>query len=670
MTRATFMRTKGVGMSRISVRRIDTKRLTLLILMPILLLPPCSLSVLAAQNPAGPTQLPLSTPSTTPLNLPSEAPQTPPSSPPVRSTMPPNSIAPITLDSGFKLRELPSEQAGHENSGVLKASPIRIGALIQVASLQPLNLDGRYSQPIKLEEALSYALENNLPIRISKESAVYQTAQFGYYLSFFLPALTANYAYAQSHINSETRTNANILATKLSFPLFVGGNYLYFSMAQYLRQKGWKLAYQANINDALLDVYNRYTTLVLNHHLLRIRLHAVDVSTAQLKQNETIYQAGNGTKFAIMQSRTQLATDRQALLAQQVATRQAALQLAYVINMPLSVNLVPADLDLTDRPLIHDKMPIGQLMELAHIYRPELKEYEVFRQAAARDVQIGASSLYPVASIFLAFTRSNLTFAGSAAGLNGTAVTQIALAGTNTGGATNVALGQTASLSPGENLTANSGANTGAASVVAASGGTPIATTQSGSLVTSGAVAPSIISPAGVSGTSGASNINGSNTASAGTSPGLFNTLQVGLNLSWSLPNMGMNSAANIVGLRALSRQALLQQNQEAQIVAEQVRSAYLNAISATNQVESTGSRLDSTREALRLAELRLNAGQGTNLELLRAQNDYIDSLTTEAQSLIGLQQSEAQLIHDVGVISIETLTHGLNPPPRVPGTR
>jgi outer membrane protein TolC len=571
-------------------------------------------------------------------------------------------MTPITLPSNFTLRDLPSEQAGHEDSSVLKASPIKIGALIQVAQLQPLTLDGQFSKPITLSEALSYALENNLPIRISKESAVYQTTQLGYYLSFFLPALTTNYSIAQSHINDITRTNANVFITKASFPLFVGGNYMYFAWAQYLRQKGWKLAYQANINDALLDVYNRYTSLVLNHHLLRIRLHAVDVSQAQLRQNEELYQAGNGTKFAIMQSRTQLATDRQALLAQQVATRQSALQLAYVLNMPLSVNLVPADLDLTNRPLLRQKMQVGQLMALAFHYRPDVKEYELFRQAAAKDVQIGASSLYPVASIFVAYTRSNLNFAGSAAGLNGAAVTQIALAGTNTGGATNVALGQTASLSPGENLTAASGANTGAASVVAGSGGTPISNTQSGSLVTSGAVAPSIINPAGVSGTSGASNINGSNTASAGTAPGLFNTVQCGLNLTWSLGNMGMNSVANIVGLRALSRQALLQQNQEAQLVIEQVRSSYLNALTATNQVESTGSRLDSTREELRLAELRLNAGQGTNLELLRAQNDYVDALTTEAQSIIALQQAEAQLIHDLGLISIQTLTQGLDP--------
>jgi outer membrane protein TolC len=585
--------------------------------------------------------------------------------------MPPgNALAPVTLPPDFKLRELPTEQVGHEGSSVLKAQPLKTGALIQVAALHPVTLDGKFNQPIVLEEALRYALQYSLPIRISHESSVFQTTQLGYYLSFFLPALSATYAYAGSNINSETHTNANIFATRASFPLFVGGNYTYFAISQYARQKGWKLAHQANINDALLDVYFKYTNLVLNHHLLRIRLKAVEVSQAQLDKNVAIYQSGTGTQFAIMQSRTQLAVDKQALLAQQVATRQAALQLAYDLNMPLSVNLVPADLDLAERPLIHKKATVAQMLDVALKTRPELKEYDLFRQAAARDVQIGAASLYPTASIFIAYTRSNLTYAGSSAGLAGTAVTQIALAGSNSGGVTNTALGQTATLSPGDNQTASGGANTSAASIVASSGGTPIANTQAGGLTTSAAVPPNVISPAGVSGTSGNSNINGSNTASAGTAPGLFNTFQAGFNLTWSLPNLGLNYVANIVALRALSRQALLQSNQELQIVIQQVRNSYLNALSATSQIESTGSRLDTTRESLRLAELRLNAGQGTNLELLQAQNDYVSALTTEAQSIISLQQAEAQLIHDIGAISISTLTQGYTPQPSKAGKK
>jgi outer membrane protein TolC len=347
-------------------------------------------------------------------------------------------------------------------------------------------------------------------------------------------------------------------------------------------------------------------------------------------------------------------------LAQQVTTRQSAILLAYSINMPLEVNLVPRDLEIAEAVLIKDKPKIDKLLDIAYNHRPELREYELFRLAAARDVQIGFSPLYPTVSMFLAYTRASLTFSGPSAGLSGVAVTQISGGGTGSGGTSNTALGQTASLSPGNNLTATGGANTSSAQIVASSGGTPIANTQSGSLVTSGAVAPSIIGPISVSGSS-SSNINGTNTSSFGTAPGLFNTLQAGLSINWSLSNFGAVNAANIVALRSLSRQSYLQANQQITLITEQVRADYLNALTTVAQVESTGSLLDANEEALRLASLRMKVGQGTVIELEQAKSQYLSSLVTEAQSIIASKQAEAQLLHDIGVISVDTLTKGFS---------
>ncbi|HEY9678802.1 MAG TPA: TolC family protein [Drouetiella sp.] len=630
------------------------------------------------QNPAGPTQLPSlspiqTSPAASPANSPTPAgvgPIVPPFSPvqanpqDLPSISPDQTLAPITIPPSFHLRDLPSEPpAASASAEVLKSSPIKLGALIQVASLPPLSLDGKFNQPITLEEALNYTLQKSLPIRISRESTNYQTTQLAYYMSFFMPSVSVNYALAQSNVNSDTHTNAEIFQTKVSFPLFAGGSYSYSTLAQFYRVLGWREAFQANVNDALLDIFNKYTNLVLNHHLLRIRIKALEVSEAQLKLTTAQYQAGTGTKYAIMQARTQLAVDKQALLSQQVATRQSALLVAYAMDMPLSVNLVPVDLDVCQRRLIAGNTSIEKLLNIAIRQRPELREYEHFRIAAARDVPIGAAPLYPQVSAFVAYSHSNLTFTGNPNDVTGVAVTQISLGGINAGAASNQALGQNASLSPGNNLTAATGANTGAASIVASSGGTPLNNTQSGSLVTSGAVAPSIIAPVSISGTSGSSNINGSSTSSAGSAPGTFNSVQAGINLSWSLPSVGLNSAANVVSLRALSRQALLQANQQVLIVTEQVRAAYLNVLPAINQVEAIGSQLDSSKEALRMAELRQKAGQGTNLEVIRAQSDYVNSLVNEAQSQVALQQAQAQLIHDLGAISVATLTQGYSIP-------
>ena len=559
------------------------------------------------------------------------------------------------LLKNFAECELPPESAtDHQKNKTLSMNPIKLGAVIQIASLAPRRLDASYNEPISLPQALNYAMRNNLPIRISEESLVYQKSILWSDFAAFLPSFSVNYGLTHSDVNPDTKSNANVFLTRLNFPVFTGGNVLYSTLAQVYRVKGWKEAYKITVNDTLLDIYQRYTNLILNHTLLRINAKSLEVSKLQLQQNERLYEAGTGTRFAIMQSRTQLATDRQAVLAQQVTTRQAAIQLANSLNMPLSANLIPVEQDLSEQSIVDEKLPINQILSVALRQRPELRQYEDFRLASLRNVQVGASPLYPSASFFVQFTHANTTFKGNENALDGTAVSQISLSGFGTGAASNVALGQAATFSPGSNSTAQSGANTGAATTVAASGGTPIATTQSGSLVTSGAVAPSIIGGGG--GSISSNNINGTNTSTVGVFPGLFNTLQCGFALSWSLSNMGLNSAANIVSLRALARQSLLQANQEIMAVSEQVRSSYLSSLAARKQIDTAASSLESATEALRLADLRLQAGTGTNLELIQAQRDYVLALTSQAQAIVASNQAQAQLLHDMGAITPESL--------------
>jgi hypothetical protein len=277
-------------------------------------------------------------------------------------------------------------------------------------------------------------------------------------------------------------------------------------------------------------------------------------------------------------------------------------------------------------------------------------------------VQASASSLYPQASFFTTYTHSVASVfpTENTGALNGLASATINSSLFGSGLASNTALNQAASFSPTGNNLANSGVNT-VATVVAASGGNPIATTQSGSLVTSGAVAPSFASGSSAFG-SGGSNINGSNTAGAGVFPGLFNNFQAGFTIAWSLSNLGTGAICNIGATRALARQAMVQANQEFELVVEQVRSSYLNTISAREQIDSSARGVASTTEALRLANLRLATGLGTNLELIQAQRDYVAALIRQAQAIIASNKAQVQLLHDSGLITRETILHGWQP--------
>ncbi|MBU6455030.1 MAG: TolC family protein [Cyanobacteria bacterium REEB67] len=560
----------------------------------------------------------------------------------------------------FKPRQLPPEPSdNHQLNKILDLGPLRQSTLLKLSSTRPIQLEANYNEPLSLAEVLDATLKHSLPIRISQESLNFQKMQFLAQAVDVLPNFSTSYSIGQATINSVTTAYNRLYSATVRYPVFQGGQVLYASLAQYYRQKGWVSAHTATINDTLLDVYQKYTNLVLNTAILQIRARALAISESQLELNNTIYKSGNGTQFAIMQSRTQLAADRQALLAQQVLVRQSAMVLAFSLDMPIAINIVPVEDILTEQNIFDEQATIADLLNQTLAMRPELRQYECFRLAAARNVQLAASSLYPQASFFTAYTHSVASVfpPGNTGALNGLASATINSSLFGTGLASNAALNQAASFSPTGNNLGNSGANT-TATVVAGSGGNPIATTQSGSLVTSGAVAPSFASGSSAFG-SGGSNINGSNTAGAGVFPGLFNNFQAGFAVSWSLPNLGGGTITSISASRALARQAMVQANQELQLVTEQVRSSYLAALAAREQIDTVAVRLASTREALRLANLRLTTGLGTNLELIQAQRDYIDALIAQAQAIVASNQAQVQLLHDTGLISRDTILSG-----------
>jgi outer membrane protein TolC len=279
-------------------------------------------------------------------------------------------------------------------------------------------------------------------------------------------------------------------------------------------------------------------------------------------------QAGTGTRFSVVQSDAQLSTDRQALLQQEVTMRQSALALNFTMNFPMAVNLIPIEETISEKQIFQNDATIDQLIALALQNRPELREYEDFKVAAGRNIQVAAAPLYPQLSLFQQYSYTNTT--------------------TNT-----------------------------------------------------------------------SSTSSSSDTSGAGVFGGLFRTYQQGLALVWSLNNMGLTSVANIYAAGSLSRQARIQANQELQTVIQQVRSDYLNWRAAREQIDNSAHGVRASLEELRMAKVRLAANVTTNLEVIQAQRDYINSLTTQAQAIVNSNLAQAQLLHDTGLISTDALLHG-----------
>ena len=94
----------------------------------------------------------------------------------------------------------------------------------------------------------------------------------------------------------------------------------------------------------------------------------------------------------VLQAQYQLSQDRQLLIQQQVARREAAVKLATSINLNPEVDLSPRDPLVSKIVLVDSSLSPGDLMKLAIDNRQELKRYDELRLAAKEQLKVAKSS--------------------------------------------------------------------------------------------------------------------------------------------------------------------------------------------------------------------------------------------------------------------------------------
>lgn len=315
-----------------------------------------------------------------------------------------------------------------QEAGTVQMMPIPASELLPIGGgrLPPIKLEATFNEAITLKKVLTVALENNLPIRISKAGYDSRRYLFLGALGNFAPDFTLTYR-GQKIDNTNTgsaTTNSQIFTTSstLRYPVYQGGRVLYNAMSTYYTSKAFKYGYYASVNDALLAAYRGYYNLLLNQTLLQIRVRSVELSRTQLKLNEQLKDAGVGTNFAVYQSRTQLALDKQALLSQQVLVRQAALELARVMNTSMAINFIPEEASVRELRLVNPQIGINELLAITYQNRPELKQYNNLRLAANRNVQVAQANLLPVFQFFTSVTKSETSRGGGGSGGGSTVI--------------------------------------------------------------------------------------------------------------------------------------------------------------------------------------------------------------------------------------------------------
>lgn len=118
---------------------------------------------------------------------------------------------------------------------------------------------------------------------------------------------------------------------------------------------------------------------------------------------------------------------------------------------------------------------------------------------------------------------------------------------------------------------------------------------------------------------------------------------QLGTRLEWNLYDGG-RAAAQVNQFKADQATAESNFEKTARQAHYDVEEAYINQESRLKQIETATGAVKQAEEALRLSRLRLDAGVGTQLEVITAESDFTRADVNRVQAIIGYNQSRASL--------------------------
>lgn len=521
------------------------------------------------------------------VNLPTNAVSA--AQPPLRGPIGPNSSPPNPPSSAS---DVPSDSSAINNEDVVELEPLKLQALISVSkTLDPFQLDAASNRTVTLREMLQTAMNKNLDIRIRQYDVKSKNWSVISSYGKFLPNVNLSYRWQYLKGRPNIPFTGGSDSIKFQTPFIITGagftQYVYrggkvFNTAlqnrSYLRASRYQE--KANLSDVLFDTSKRYFDLVLNEAILQIRIKAVETSEAQLQLNKNLLEGGKATRLDVLQAQTQLSSDRQRLIDQQIDRRNSSIALSEILDLDQGVDLLPQVKTIERRRLLAPEIQPSALLKAAVDNRPELKQYKELWLAARRSAKIAAAPLQPSVQMF-----------GNIYGIGET-------------------------LSDSSRVT--------------------LAPVTLGTASTTTSVGPKRLS----------------------RQIGPLYTL--GYQVNWAFEGLGISDLGNIESAKYQSRQSMLELNKQLNMVTSQVRQSYLKTLSADRKIEETKAKLESASEELRLAQMRLQYGVGKNIDVLKAQEDLTSARIENVQALITFNVAQAQLLRDLGIISVDRLSSSI----------
>ncbi len=288
---------------------------------------------------------------------------------------------------------------------------------------------GSYAQTKKwtLQEAVSYALENNISIKQtaldSKLAAVDKKGAIGN----FLPTINASGSHSWNiglSMNPVTFQQETQTIQFTSADVSVGVD-IYNGLQNQNRLRRAKLAIlaaQYNLSkmkdDVSLSVANAFLEILFNKENLKVQSELLSNNQKQMERTTALVEAGSIPRGDLMDMRATVASSNQNVVAAQNALLISKLSLAQLLQLKDFKDFDVADVDaeIVESPVMLETPET--VYEKAKSERVEIKIARTNLELAERDVKISRGALQPSLRGFYSFS-SNISYSNRVLGTDG-----------------------------------------------------------------------------------------------------------------------------------------------------------------------------------------------------------------------------------------------------------
>ncbi len=266
-----------------------------------------------------------------------------------------------------------------------------------------------------LEEAVAYAIENNITIKQSELDLKLADIQESDAFYRLFPNLNGNATFTSNTGNNiNPATNVSESFSFLSFSTGIQTNVTLFDGLRNIRQLQYarmaQVAGQYNLDkmkdDIALFVANAYLQILFNKENLKVLKSQNEITKQQLQQTNELVDAGVIPRGDLLEIKATLANDEQRIVIAENQIRIALINLAQILLIKDYENFDIAD-DEYEIPISSIlEQPVSAIIQKAKETRFETKIAEQNVMLAEKELQISRGAYTPTLTAFAGYSTS------------------------------------------------------------------------------------------------------------------------------------------------------------------------------------------------------------------------------------------------------------------------